>query len=227
MARLPRLVLPDQPHLVLQRALPARPAFVDEADRQTYAEALREGLTAERVALHAYALLAGEVRLVLTPPSAEALSRLMQHLGRRYVARYHRRHGGRGTLWDGRFRCAPLEAGAACLDALLWVDGASDEPGASSAGRHAGQALPGPGAPPLTEAPVYWALGNTPFERELAYRRQLVDGLPARRAEALATALRGGWAVGSPDFIAALASESGPAGRPARPRPRGRPTTRR
>ncbi|MBX3634968.1 MAG: transposase [Rubrivivax sp.] len=216
MARMPRLVLPGLPHLVVQRALAGRPAFVDADDRATYFGALREGVAAEGVQLHAYALTAQEVRLVLTPPSGAALARLMQHLGRRYVSAYNRRHGGQGTLWAGRFGCAALEPGDACLDAMLWVDGASDEPVATSAARHVGARAD----PLLSDPPAYWALGNTPFDREGAFRERLAAGLPAARSDELRRAVLGGWVVGSPAF----AAEAGSAvGRPARPRPRGRP----
>jgi putative transposase len=216
MARLPRLVLPGQPHLVVQRALAGRPAFVDAQDRRAYADALREGLAAQAVRLHAYALTAAEVRLVLTPPDAAALARLMQHLGRRYVSAYNRRHGGQGTLWAGRFGCAALQAGEPCLDAMLWVDGTCEDAGATSAARHVGS-----GADPLlTDPPAYWALGNTPFEREGAYRERLAAGLAPARADELRRAVVGGWVVGSADFAAQAAAT---AGRPAQPRPRGRP----
>ncbi len=219
MARLPRGVLPGHPHLVVQRALAGVAAFADRQDRQAALDTLREGLATERVQLHAYALTTAELRLVLTPPSAQALSRLMQHLGRRYVAGFNRRHGRQGTLWDGRFGCAVLQEGAACLDALLWVDAASDEAGATSADHHLGRQH----NPLLSDPPSWWALGNTPFERELAYRQRLAEGLPAQRAQALTAALRSGWVVGDEAF-AALASST--TGRPARPRPRGRPPRR-
>lgn len=216
MARLPRLVLPGQAHLVVQRALPALPAFADRVDRQTYLDALHDGLAAEQVQLHAYALATAEVRLVLTPPDAAALSRLMQHLGRRYVSAHNRRHGRQGTVWDGRYRCAALQADEPCLDALLWVDAAVDEAGATSAARHLGADAD----PWLTDPPAYWALGNTPFEREAAYRQLLAQGLPPARADRLRRAVAGGWVVGTAAFAA---DAEAIVGRAARPRPRGRP----
>lgn len=218
MARLPRLTLPGEPHLVVQRSLPERAAFVDDGDRRAYTQVLREALVAEQVALHAHALGANEVRLVLTPASAGSLARLVQHLGRRYVAHHHRRHGGSGPLWEGRYRCVPLD-GTACLDALLWVDGLPAD-GFSSESRHCGSATSRLDDLPLREPPAYWALGNTPFERETAYRRRLAEGLPAARVAQLLAALRGGWALGAPGFVAHAAQAGG---RPAGPRPRGRP----
>jgi putative transposase len=216
MARLPRLVVPRQPHLVLQRALPGWPAFVDGSDRQAYLGALHEALASEQVRLHAYALLTTEVRMLVTPPGPHPMSRAMQGVGRRYVSAYNLRHGHRGTIWEGRFRCAPIERGEPCLEAMVWVDASTDDRAASSALHHVGigrDAL-------LNDPPEYWALGNTPFERELAYRDRLSAGLSAAREVALRRAAMGSWAFGSASFIDEVAASCG---RPAAPRPHGRP----
>lgn len=216
MARLPRLVLPGHPHLAILRVLQGRAAFDDAVDRQAFVDALREAAANEGVQVHAYALLPEEARLLLTPSTSTALARLMQAIGRKYVSAYNRRHHRSGTLWSGRYRCAVIEPGDACLDAMLWLDGASTQPGATSAAHHVGErrdAL-------LVDPPAYWALGNTPFEREAQYRSRLAEGLAESRASALRRATQGGWAVGSARFAAAAATASG---RPARPRSRGRP----
>jgi putative transposase len=73
--------------------------------------------------------------------------------------------------------------------------------------------------PLLVDPPEFWQLGNTPFEREAAYRTLLVQGAPAS-APALRAAALGGWAIGSPGFQAELATHEG---RPTQPRQRGRP----
>jgi putative transposase len=74
----------------------------------------------------------------------------------------------------------------------------------------------------LKNPPEIWALGNTPFEREAAYRSLLAAGLPATQAQALRQAALGGWAAGSAAFALDLSRATA---RPARPRPRGRPLT--
>lgn len=219
MARLPRLVLPGQAHYLIQRChsgLPAGGAFVDATDRSSFLAALREAAAAEQVQVHAYALLAHELQLLLTPAKAPALGRMVQALGRRYVSAYNRRHGHRGTLWDGRFRCAVVEPGPTRLAALQLIDGQSAEPGLTSAGHRSGGAREALVADP----PEVWSLGNTPFEREAAYRARLAQGLPAELAESLRRCALGGWAAGSPAFVASVGET---AARPARPRPRGRP----
>ena len=77
--------------------------------------------------------------------------------------------------------------------------------------------------PLLSDCPALWALGNTPFEREAAYRQLLDEGLPTDQARALGQASRQGWAVGDADFLAELARHTD---RPLAPRPRGRPRRR-
>jgi putative transposase len=218
-ARLPRLEWPGQLHLVLLRghgALSGPGVFTDAADRAAFIAALREAAAAEAVQVHAYALLHDEAQLLVTPAGPGALGRLMQGVGRRYVSAYNRRHGHRGSLWAGRFHNAVVEAGAPALTALRLLDGASSEAGATSAGHRTGAAREAW----LSDPPEVWSLGNTPFEREAAYRDLLAQGVPPPQAEALRRAALGGWALGSAAFVAAAERAMT---RPATPRPRGRP----
>jgi putative transposase len=216
MARLPRLVLPGHAHCVLQQGQGTRPVFCDAEDRTHYLAALRAAAPATGVQLLAWALLPSRVLLLARPTQAAGLGQLLQAVGRRYVSTYNRRHGAAGTLWDGRYRCALVEPGPVLLDVLAWVDGQSAEPGHTSAAlRLAGQ----PDAL-LHHPPEFWALGNTPFDREAAWRRRLAEGTPAAQVARWEQATRGGWALGSPGFVAALAAQTT---RPLQPRTPGRP----
>ena len=138
----------------------------------------------------------------------------MQALNRCYGAGFNRRHGRSGTLWDGRFRAALVEPGPLLLQALVLIDGA-DTPERTTAAHRLGGAQ----ATLAVDPPEYWALGNTPFEREAAYRALLVTGLPASTAGMLRSAALGGWAAG----MTAAAPAALDGGRPLRPRRPGRP----
>ena len=72
----------------------------------------------------------------------------------------------------------------------------------------------------LSPHPLYWTLGNTPFEREAAWRRRLEEGLSEAECQRLADAMHKGWALIDEAKQVALQQL---AGRPVRPRPRGRP----
>ncbi len=225
MARLPRLAFADLAHHLVLRGHNHEDVFVDDNDRRAWLAALRESAATLSVAIHGYVLLPDHVHLLATPRSAEAIGQLVQSLGRRYVAAFNRRHGRSGTLWDGRFRASVVEPGATLLGCLRYIEqnpvraglvvSAGDWPW-SSAPHHLGRKTDSL----ITGLPEFWSLGNTPFERELAWQQQLDDPLPAGEVVALTRDALAGWAHGSGAFLARLKELTG---RPLQPRPRGRP----
>ena len=225
MARLPRLAVADQAHLVLLRGHGGRPVFQDDVDRAAFVSALREACSVESVALHAYAILPIQVWLVCTPATAQALGRTMQLLGRRFSAAFNRRHDRRGSVWDGRYRATVVEGGTPLLEAMLFVDQAPLREGLvqstlSAPWTSARQHLGHDSEFALTDAEVYWALGNTPFDRSAAYRALLEEPLNNELTRRLAQSAERGWAFGSLSFLEHLAQASA---RPVAPRRRGRP----
>jgi putative transposase len=225
MARLPRLAIAGLAHHVIQRGHNRQAIFLDDTDRSAYLTALREAAALQRVAVHAYVLMDDHVHLLVTPPTAEALSKMLQAIGRRYVSAFNRRHGRVGTLWDGRFRATVLESGPHVLTCMRYIEqnpqrlipptAAADYPW-SSAHHHLGQRRDGL----LTAHALYWAIGNTPFERELAWRGLLEEPLSGEEVQAHTDSALKGWALGSGAFLARLSATSE---RPLAPRPRGRP----
>jgi putative transposase len=216
-ARLPRLVVPLLAHYVLLRGHDGDAIARDAQDRQALLQALADAAGARAVVVHAYAVLDSECHLLLRPPNASALSATLQAFGRRYVAALNRRHRRRGTLWDGRFRAAPVAPGEPTLAALRLVDAL----GGSDADRGSASARCGGGRPAwLIDPPESWALGNTPFEREAAYRELLANNPLRRWDPLLEQAVRSSRAVGDEAFLAQLAAK---AQVPVAPRPRGRP----
>ncbi len=216
MARLPRLALPGHAHWLVQEGHQALKVFVDEVDRSTYLAAVQEAARTLHVQVHAYALGESTAHLLVTPAQAPALGTLMQAVGRRFVGAHHRRHGGSGTLWNGRFRCAVVQPGDTLLEVLCLIDGGAGEAAhTSQAQRSSGDTVSW-----LVDPPAYWALGNTPFERQARWRQRLADGLAEARVQALLKAARGGWVVGSAAFSQELAASLS---RPLAPRPPGRP----
>lgn len=217
MARLPRAAFAALPHIVVQQALPGVSLANDPEDAQTALALLREVAGHHAVNVHAYALLPERWCLVATPPTATALGSMMQAWSRRFAMGLNRRLGRHGTLWSGRYRASVFDASDWMLDAMLYVEQAAQTAEApSSIAHHLGQQVD-----PLVADPAsFWALGNTPFEREARYRSLLEQPLTSLRRSAIDAALRGGWALGSAAFVAALSEQTG---RPLRPRPRGRP----
>lgn len=193
----------------------------DDDDRRAFLGLLGEVAAQQRVALHAYAVLEGRFDLVATPQEPAGLSRLMQAVARRHASAFNRRHQRAGSLWEGRFRAAVIEPESWLLTCMLYVDQLSEPlpdgpPAWSSRPAHCGQATQGM----LSDPAAYWALGNTPFEREAAYRMRAEHALTAVQRERIESALRGGWVLGTRSFAERLEQD---AGRSAMPKARGRP----
>ena len=213
MARLPRAVLPGSPHLILLRARSGQPVCTDASDRETYLAALRDAAAESRVAIHAYGLRDDEVRLLATPHTVEGLAATIQATGRRYVRAYNLIHGRSGSPWEGRFRSAVVDPSThffACLR-FVELDAPESDPAMlpplpwSSARHHAGLAH----SPLVTEHPAFWTLGNTPFEREAAWRRTLGETPDPGELANILQAAWTGWVIGSPAFALAVQDQTG------------------
>lgn len=229
MARLARLTLAGHAHHLIQRGLNRQAIVSDDIDRERLLAELRECAALHKVAIHAYVLMDNHLHLLATPETDQSLSRMMQSLGRRYVAAFNKRHGRSGTLWDGRFRAAPLEAQAhllACMRFIElnpqrfgWLLARPEDYPWSSAAHHLGRRRD----PLVLDHALFWGLGNTPFEREAAYRAWLEQGVSDEEGRHLADSALKGWPLGSASFLQALAEGSS---RPVMPRQRGRPPRR-
>jgi putative transposase len=228
MARQARISLGQEPHLVAQRGHGLAPVFHDDEDAARYIADLREACRQHHVVLHAYALTPGQALLLLTPSSDQALGRAMQTLGRRYVAWHNQRHQRRGTPWEGRFRSALVEQPAEVLSVLRYVEAAGGllahhdaahipaGPLWSSLDHHLGRQS----NPAITSHAAFWSLGNTPFEREAAYKQWWDQGPSDRELRRIEAALQGGRPLGGLEFERRIAQQLA---RPVTARPRGRP----
>jgi putative transposase len=213
MARLPRAVMPGHPHLLIHQGHSGQPVFLDAADAALYLAILGDAARFARLAVHAYALFAGEVRVLATPEAADGLAQLMQAVGRRYVPAFNKTYTRSGTPWEGRFRSAVVEPGPEFLACLRFIEAPTPargsprtgEPLLSSAAHHLGHRVD----PLVADHPAFWALGNTPFEREAAYRRFIEQPQEEAAVATILLAARNGWALGSPAFRATVAQHTG------------------
>ncbi|PTT88300.1 transposase [Pelomonas sp. HMWF004] len=225
MARLPRLILAGQPHHVILRGNNRQAIFFSDLDRQHFLATLAEVTIQHAVAVHAYVLMDNHLHLLLTPGAADGLSRAMQSLGRRYVGWFNARHQRTGTLWEGRFRAGLIEGERHLLACMRYIElnpvraGLCQAPAQwawSSAAHHLGLARSGL----ITEHPLYWSLGNTPFDREHAYREFVDQGVPLAEQALFTESVLRGRPVASDAFLQPLTLEHA---RVVVKRPRGRP----
>jgi putative transposase len=225
MARLPRLTLSGYPHHVILRGNNRQDIFMSVADREFMLFVLSEEAKQHGVEVHAYVLMSNHIHLLLTPQRDQALPRMMQALGRRYVRHFNLRHGRTGTLWEGRYRSSLIQTERHLLACMVYLDlnpvraglvaYPSEHPW-SSHGHYTGARVD----KNLTPHALYWQLGNTPFDREAAYTDLVRAGLSANQVGALTQATLSGWALGDEGFKRGLQSQTerrvspGRAGRP-------------
>jgi putative transposase len=226
MARLPRLVVPHQLHHVIQLGNDGQAFFRDDEDYAAFLRWLREASRQFKVAIHAYVLLPNQLDLLLTPSDAPGLGRLMQWVGRHYVPYFNRKYHRSGTLWQGRYKATVVDAeqyfSTCCryielMPVQLGIAGGPADYKWSSYAHHAGVRPD----PVIIDHPLYWALGNTPFDREIAYKHLLEQALTIGEVDLVRDATLKGWALGSEAFKDRLAKNINRRVSPAKP---GRPS---
>jgi len=165
------------------------------------------------------------VHFLVSPQDQTGLARMMQWIGRHYVPYFNAKYQRSGTLWHGRYRATIVEPGQYLLPCGRYIElnpvraGLVSTPAEypwSSYAHHAGTKPD----PIITDHPLYWALGNTPFDREAAYQRLMEQRPEAEEIRAITDAALKGWPLGSDDFKSALEKQ---ASRRVTPAKRGRP----
>jgi len=225
MARLGRFFLADQPLHVIQRGNDRGAIFFRPEDFALYRTLLGEAARHHGCAIHAYVLMTNHVHVLLTPRAGGSVSRLMQWLGTRYVREVNTAYRRTGTLWEGRFRSAPIEGEAHLLACYRYIElnpvraGMVAAPGDYPWSSHRAHAE-GATDMLITDHPLYVALGADAAERQASYRVLFAEALSEQWIAGLRTATNGGWAFGGDRFKEHLAAA---ARRRVTPLPKGRP----
>jgi Transposase and inactivated derivatives len=167
------------------------------------------------------------VHLLLTPPTAGSVSRMMQKLGRQYVGQFNARHKRTGTLWEGRYKSCLVDSETYVLSCYRYIElnpvraRMTDDPtqflwsscAANCAHRD---------DPLLSPHIAYMTLGSAPAERATAYQILLRETLSEDDLHDIRIYLQQQRALGRDDFRAMIEAKTHrfaatrPAHRPAR-----------
>ncbi len=209
MSRHARLRIAGCPLHVIQRGVNRSACFAGEEDFRLYLGLLAELCARHSCALHAYVLMTNHVHLLLTPDDPEGPSRLMKHMGQRYVQSFNRRHERTGTLWEGRFKSSIVDSEAYLLRCQRYVEHNPVRAGMVGNARdyewssHRSNAY---GIPStfLTPHALYVALASTPTDRVAAYRQLFGAPLSAGDLQLIRHAANAGLPLGRAEFIESL-----------------------
>jgi putative transposase len=227
MPRQPRFYFPGVVLHAVQRGNNRAACFARPADYRFYLESLRDAARENGVAIHAYVLMTNHVHLLVSPGLPEALPRVMQTLGRRYVGRFNFLYHRTGTLWEGRYKAALVDDDAYLLTCMRYIElnpvraGMAALPERYRWSSHRANALGMPD-PLVSPHAVYRALGLSPLACRTAYSAGFADGLSLQALAAIRDATQYEWALGSKTFRARVArltgrrTERSPLGRPSK-----------
>lgn len=174
MSRRERLYIPGLPQLIQLKGHNHERLFINDEDYLSFLNCMDYALRQYPCQLHAYTLLPQKLLLLLTPESKEALSRLIQHIGRSYVPYYNHKYHRSGSLWEGRFNSSLIESGAYFLLAQQFTDtyaklheGLGANPAWSSYGHNTGEIE----LTRITPHNEYLQLGDSVQQQAARYRR--------------------------------------------------------
>lgn len=226
--RPPRYPLIGVPQHVIQRGNNRQPTFFTKDDLRFYRDCLKEAATNHHCEIHAYVLMTNHVHLLMTPHGTNAIAKVIQSLGRRYVQYINSTYQRSGTLWEGRYKASVIESEPYLLMCSRYVElnpvrsGMVADPADYPWSSYHCHAL-GKADPLITDHAAYLALGSTSEERHQAYRGLFRDQLVPAGLQEIRESLNQCRVLGSERFKDEIEAALS---RRVRPAKAGRPKTK-
>ncbi|WP_075181839.1 ATP phosphoribosyltransferase regulatory subunit [Pantoea sp. 1.19] len=162
MARKNRLFIPGMPHLARLSGHNGEALFRQREDYPVFQRFLVQAAQRYGLSLHSWSLAPPRILLLVSAPDKQALSRFIQHLGRRYVPYYNQRYCRHGALWGSRYQCSPLEPEAYFLAVKRFIECGED----GVQGCHSDGDRPDD---QIVAHPAWLRLGNSTAQREARF----------------------------------------------------------
>ncbi len=224
MPRQPRYVVPGQPQHIIIRGNNRYPVFYADADYHFFLEKLQSAIDKHDCAIHAYVLMTNHVHLLMTPQTEIGISKAIQMLGRYYVQYFNFTYQRTGTLWEGRYKATLIDSENYLLICYRYIElnpvraeGMAGHPAEYPWSSYRCNAL-GKTDLVVTPHPQYMRLGETPPERQAAYRALFLAHISNKTLDEIREATNKSWVLGSAHFKDTIATEIA---RPVRPKSRG------
>jgi len=110
MARLPRIIIPNQPVHIMHRGNNRQDIFETEEDMVRITEDIACALSKSDCYLHSYVIMTNHLHLLVSPSDKEQLSKFMQAMANRYVRYFNATRNRTGTIWEGRFKSCLVDS---------------------------------------------------------------------------------------------------------------------
>jgi len=199
---------------VIQRGNNRQVCFADEQDFTAYAGWLKGYSKKYQVDIHAWVLMTNHVHLLCTPRGQNAVSHMMQSLGRHYVRYFNFSYKRTGTLWEGRFKSCLVQEETYLIQLYRYIElnpvraGMVEQPSDYVWSSYPINAL-GKVSELCTPHAVYLALGKDANERQASYRELFKHHVDGKLLEDIRLVVNKGMALGSERFKTEIESLSG------------------
>lgn len=205
MPRKPRFFLPDVPVHMIVRGNSRNVVFAEEDDYAAYLDWLKEGAERYDCRIHAYTLMSNHVHLLCSASEPSHLSKLPQHVGRRYVPYFNHKYGRSGTLWEGRFKASSIDSERYLLTCYRYIElnpvraGMVKKPDDYRWSSYRANAL-GAANPLLTPHALYRSLGNNREQQAKRYRESFKEVLDKELIDDIRASVQTGTPLGNDRF---------------------------
>jgi len=205
MPRAPRFCPVNYPVHVIHRGNNRQAIFTCDEDLAAYAHWLEEGAEKYDIQIHAWVFMTNHVHLLLTPLIDQAVSRLMQFIGRQYVRRFNYRYTRTGTLFEGRFKSCIVEGDSYLLNCIQYIElnpvraGIANDPADYRWSSYRCHAF-GKVMKLWSPHSHYLALGTKPAQRRKNYRTLIGEALPAKAIAKIRHCANTGLVLGTETF---------------------------
>ncbi|MCU7833872.1 MAG: transposase [gamma proteobacterium symbiont of Taylorina sp.] len=205
MARLIRVSPIGVPQHIIQRGNNRQICFSSEGDMKAYLNWLKEFSIKYSVDIHAWVLMTNHIHLLCTPQKENAISQMMQSIGRMYVRYYNHIQQRTGTLWEGRFKSNLVQSERYLFELQRYIElnpvraGLVEEPGNYSWSSYACNAL-GIETELQTPHPLYLALAKTKYDRLKNYRSLFKAKEGKEKLRKIRESINKGLALGNKQF---------------------------
>ena len=214
MARLSRVCPIGIPQHVIQRGNNRQVCFASEQDFAAYAGWLKDFSKKFQVDIHAWVLMTNHVHLLCTPRADNAVSHMMQSLGRNYVRYFNFSYKRTGTLWEDRFKACLVQEENYLMQLYRYIElnpvraGIVAQPSDYAWSSYPINAL-GTISELCTPHPLYLALGCEPIGRQSSYRELFKYQVEGKLLEDIRLATNIGMVLGSGRFEAEVENLTG------------------
>jgi len=181
--------------------------FAEADDYHAYLGWLKEGAETHDCLIHAYVLMSNHVHLLISASNPANLSKLPQHVGRKYVPYFNHKYGRSGTLWEGRFKASSIDSERYLLTCYRYIElnpvraSMVEKPDEYRWSSYRANAY-GRTNPILTPHPLYLALGKDSKQRARRYREGFKEVLDDKLIHDIRASVQTGTPLGNDRFKA-------------------------